>query len=242
MATNYVPYGTVYWDQGYRNYEVTQGLYLQKATHDFDYMMFLMGSPIVRVSSMWNVRRVFGGTMPAGLMCSKCDRQATCLESPQNRYRNGSGGVLTDHLCVFGEDCGNPETGTNEDCSSSLVEFASGVHGVYTQVFFTRRNAGTRGATISGYHGTVQFDWYTNKIRHVRHHENFTDDTNAGEGLSHFGGDAELAYDYLALIKGTSKRSRTPIETGVQSVYSCLAARESAQTGKFVQVRQVGQA
>ena len=31
---NYVPYGMVYWETNYRDYSITQGLFLQKATHD----------------------------------------------------------------------------------------------------------------------------------------------------------------------------------------------------------------
>ena len=59
--------------------------------------------------------------------------------------------------------------------------------------------------------------------------------------MSHFGGDLELAYDFIGLIQGKTK-SRTPIEVGLQSVYACLAAKESAHSGAFVKVRQVGQA
>jgi predicted dehydrogenase len=239
MAVNYVPYGTCYFDAGYRNYKITQGLFLQKATHDFDYLMYLMGSSIVRVAAMWNLGRIFGGKKPAGLVCSKCKEAETCLESPQNRKRNGSGGALRDHPCLFGVDVGSPKTGMNEDSSSALMEFASGVHGAYTQVFYSRRDAGTRGATVSGYHGTVSFDWYKNELHRVRHHAPFSDTVKAGAGLSHFGGDAALAEDFIGLIKGKAK-SRTPIWTGIQSVYACLAAKESAKTGRFVKVRQVG--
>jgi len=128
----------------------------------------------------------------------------------------------------------------NEDSSSTLVEFASGAHGVYTQVFYTRRDAGARGATISGYHGTVSFDWYKNELRRVRHHAPFSDTIKADGGMSHFGGDLELAHDFIDIIRGKGK-SRTPIEAGLASVYSCLAAKESCETGKFVKVRQVGQ-
>jgi predicted dehydrogenase len=238
-AVNYVNYGTCYWDMDYRNYTITQGLFLQKATHDFDYMSYLMDSPIVRVAAMAVRGRVFGGKKRAGLTCARCREQDRCLESPQNRKRNASGGLLTDHPCTFGMECGSPETGTNEDCSSALVEFASGAQGVYTQVFFTRRDAATRGATVSGYMGTVSFDWYTNSLRRVRHHEPFTAVEKAGEGMSHFGGDLELAYDFIGLIKGKA-RSRTPIQTGLASVYACLAAGQSSETGKFVAVRQVG--
>lgn len=239
MAFNYVPYGTVYWEMEYRNFKITQGLFIQKATHDFDYMSFLMGANIVRVAAMANYGRIFGGKKPAGLVCSKCREQRTCLESPENRKRNQSGWHTGDHLCVFGVDCGSPRTGMNEDCSSALVEFASGTHGVYTQVFYARRDAAARGATVSGYHGTVSFDWYRNEIKRIRHHAPFSDTIKAGEGLSHFGGDVELARNFSDVIRGKAK-SCTPIWTGIQSVYTCLAAKQSAETGRFIAVRQVG--
>jgi len=241
LADNYVGYGTCYYDMFYRNFAVTQGLFLQKATHDFDYMSYLMNSAIVRIGAMANYGRVFGGDKPAGLMCSSCGEAESCLESPANRRRNQSGGRSDDHPCLFGVDCGSAKGGQmNEDCSSALLEFADGTHGVYTQVFFTRRDAERRGATISGYQGTVNFDWYRNDIRRVRHHQPFSDIIQAGAGLGHFGGDMELAYNFIKVIQGKEK-TRTPIEAGLQSVYACLAAKESAETGQFVKVRQVGQ-
>ncbi|MDD3925840.1 MAG: Gfo/Idh/MocA family oxidoreductase [bacterium] len=240
MGVNYVPYGTCYFDMFYRDFDSTQGLFLQKATHDFDYMSYLMDSPVVKVAAMASYGRIFGGDKPAGLKCSECAEADTCLESPANRKHNFSGGVGEDHLCPFGRDCGSPETGMNEDSSSALLEFANGAKGVYTQVFYTRRDAGARGATVSGYHGTVSFDWYKNDIKRVRHHAPFTDTIKAGEGASHFGGDLELAYDFIGLITG-KRVSRTPIETGIMSAYACLAAKESADKGIFVNVRQIGQ-
>ncbi len=46
LGINYVPYGTGYFDGAYRNFSITQGLFLQKATHDFDYMTYLMGASV----------------------------------------------------------------------------------------------------------------------------------------------------------------------------------------------------
>lgn len=238
-AVNYVPYGVGYWEQEYRNFKITQGLFLQKATHDFDYLQFLMGAPIVRVSAMATWGQVFGGKKRAGLVCSKCDEQETCLESPQNRTRNQTSGTRSDHACLYSVDCGNPKTGWNEDCSSALIEFASGAHGAYTQVFYSRRDAGARGATVSGYMGQVGFDWYKNELTHIRHHAPFSGTERAGEGMSHFGGDIELGRDFIGVIEGKAK-SRTPIEAGIQSVYACLAAKTSAEKGRFENVRQVG--
>ncbi len=236
-ASNCVPYGTVYWEEDYRDYSITQGLFLQKATHDLDYLSYLMDSPIVRVAAMANFGKVFGGNKPSGLVCSKCKKQDTCLESPKNRRRNGSGGILEDHPCVFSVDCGSLETGTNEDCSSVLMEFASGAHGVYSQVFYSRRDAAARGATLSGYMGTISFDWYRDELTHVRHHHPFSDTCKAGGGAAHFGGDMELARNFVEMMQGKAK-SRCPIHVGIQSAYTCLAAKESVSKGKFVAVRQ----
>ena len=241
LAINYVPYGTCYFDGHYREYAVTQGLFIQKATHDFDYLMYLMDAPITRVAAMAAWGRVFGGQRPAGLWCADCDEAESCLESPQNRGRNLSGGVTQNHPCLFAVDCGSPETGMNEDASSALIEFASGAQGVYTQVFYSRRDAAMRGATVSGYRGTLAFDWYTNELKRVRHHQPFTERVRAAEGMSHFGGDLELSHDFMTVVKGAGK-SRTPIWAGIQSVYACLAAKQSAERGEFVRVRQVGQA
>ena len=238
MATNYVPYGTVYFDALYRNFEITQGLFIQKATHDFDTICFLMDEPIVRVGAMTTRGHVFGGTKPAGLRCSACDEARTCLESPENRRRNRSGGTLADHPCTFGSDIGSPETGMNEDSSSAVMEFASGAHGVYTQVVYSRRDAGQRGATISGYRGTLSFDWYANELRLVRHHQPFTEKIETDKGMSHFGGDLELARDFISMIRW-GEPPRATLRDGLRSIYICLAANESAETGRFVEVRQI---
>jgi predicted dehydrogenase len=237
-AVNYVPYGACYYESGYRDYSITKGLFLQKATHDFDYMSYLLDSRIVRVAAMASLGQVYGGAKRAGLTCSKCRDAHVCQESPENRRRSGVGSKQ-DHPCRFGRDIGTPAAGMNEDCSSALLEFANGAHGVYSQVFFARRDAGSRGAIVSGYSGTVSFDWYRNEMKYVRHHEPFTAVEKAGEGLSHFGGDAALADDFLGLVKGTVKEPRTPIQTGLHSVYACLAAKDSVKTGRFITVRQV---
>ena len=80
LAVNYVPYGTVYWEDGYRNYEITQGLFLQKATHDFDYIMFMLGQNIVNICAKTTVGHIFGGKKPAGLFCSKCKEADPALK------------------------------------------------------------------------------------------------------------------------------------------------------------------
>jgi predicted dehydrogenase len=208
LGVNYVPYGNVYFDSWYRDYQITQGLFLQKATHDFDYLAGLAGAPIVRVAAQISRDRVF--------------RDARFAEE---------GGDA-----VYFENVGTPESGMNEDSSSALLEFANGVKGVYTQVFFVKGEAQARGATVSGYRGTVQFDWYANRLREIPHLEGEPRSWAPPDAGSHFGGDGELGRNFMAVARG-EEASMSPLSGGLQSVYACLAAKESAETQRFVDVR-----
>lgn len=240
MADNYVNYGRVYWEQGYRYWDITRGLFMQKATHDFDYIIKLMGQRITRVAAMATRGHIFGGTKPAGLHCSACDEAATCPESPQNREPLELP-FTDDHPCTFSVDCGSPETGTNEDSSSCVFEFEDGAHGIYTQVFYTLRDAHRRGAVISGYEGTLSFDLFKPGVQVVKHFEAKTETiASAMEDDEHFGGDSALARNFIDVIQGRDI-SKSTLADGLQSVYTCLAATRSSQTGRFVPVRQVGQ-
>ncbi len=212
LGVNYVPYGNVYFDSWYRDYATTQGLFLQKATHDFDYLSFLAGAPIVRVAAMAQQGRVFR------------DRSLEPAEGDDTR--------------TYFENIGRPETGMNEDASSALLEFANGIHGVYTQIFYSKHEAEARGATLSGLRGTLRFDWYQNELRLHSHAEAATLTDRPPEGLNHFGGDGILADNFIDVIRGRAS-SASPLSAGLQSVYACLAARESAATGRFVAVQQV---
>ena len=234
---NYVPYGTVYYERGYRDFKITQGLFLQKATHDFDYIMDLAGAPIVNVSANWLRGRVFGGKRPAGLRCSECPESETCRESPENRRRNTSGGVCEDHLCVFSEACGNVSDGINEEASNSIFEFENGAIGAYAQLVFVRRQ-GMRGAIVSGMEGKLSFDWYTNELNYVEHHAPYESKISPASSPDHFGGDIELARNFFDMIRNGDSPAAS-IRDGLRSVFTCLAAREAAMTGRRVPVRQI---
>ena len=233
QAYNNVPYGAVYFQGWYRDENDTGGLFLQKATHDFDYIMSVLGQRPVRVAAMMS-KQIYKGDKPAGLKCDDCDETATCMESPYNRFRtrheHAELPAESPLLCAFAEDTGN------EDSSSALVEFESGMHVSYSQNFFARRSAGTRGARFLGYKGTVEFDWYTNQIKLFMHHVPRSETIQIEKSDGHAGGDKELAADYIAIVRGTGD-SRAPIHAGIASAHLCLMARESARTGTFQEVR-----
>lgn len=212
LAQNYVKYGNVYFDTWHRDYSVTQGLFLQKATHDLDYMMYLVGAPVVRIAAMASCGRIYRDTK-------------TKVGNP-------------DPNAIYLPEIGTPEEGMNEDSSSALLEFANGTRGVYTQVFHSPGMA-RRGATISGYRGALSFDWYENKITVNNHLNPFVDEYTASNVENHFGGDQRLINSFIAMVREGAE-SPAPISTGLESVYACLAAKESIETGRFIQVRQLG--
>ena len=65
VAFNDVGYGSVYFRSWYRNYEMDGGLWLQKFTHDVDYINYLLDARPYWVSAM-NSRRVYGGDKALG--------------------------------------------------------------------------------------------------------------------------------------------------------------------------------
>lgn len=222
-----VPYGSGYFRGWHRNFDQNGGLFLQKATHDLDYINFLLGQRPVWISAM-NARRVFGGDMPFDLKCVDCELKESCTESPFTRFRSGFEGEEVAYrdrggYCVFSQGF------KIEDMGSCLIEYESGAQVSYSQNFFTRYKAAIRGARLYGYKGTIEFDWYQNQIKSFSHRTPTVETIDFSGDMPHFGGDRELCYDFLmAMRDGTA--SRTPIEAGILSALTCLRARESAST------------
>jgi predicted dehydrogenase len=232
QAWNNVPYGGVYFGEWYRNFNEVGGLWLQKATHDFDYINHLAGSRAKTIAAT-TTRKIYVGDKPHDLRCSKCDETETCMESPTNIAKRGDGGGMgkDDHACAFSREI------KNEDAGSALIQYDGGTHAVYTQNFITRKSAGKRGATITGYSGTLSFDWYTDQIRVTDHfipdRETEVTDVKCTEG--HSGGDGVLARTFVDLIRD-KKPSVYNLRDGVISATMCLAARESSGSNTFQRV------
>lgn len=222
-----VPYGSGYFRSWHRNFDQNGGLFLQKATHDLDYVNYLLAQKPAWISAL-NARRVYGGDMPFDLQCKDCDLRESCTESPFYRFRFGFEQDEVDYFgrrsyCVFSKGF------EIEDMGSCLIEYEHGPQVSYTQNFFTRYNASQRGARLYGYRGTVEFDWYENKVRVFSHMTPTVDTIDFSGNMPHFGGDRELCYDFLmAMRDGTP--SRSDLDAGITSALTCLWARESAAT------------
>jgi len=232
VATNDVPYGDVYFYDWYRNWDEVGGLFLQKATHDLDYVGYLLGETPKQLCAM-NARGVYGGDKPHDLHCVDCDEWETCPESPFNlfyqRFRGEKVDTASERMCLFSREI------RNEDLSNLIVEYEGGAQLSYTQNVFARFSAARRGARLYGYKGTIDFDWYENVIRLYRHQSPEVETITYTGEMPHFGGDRELLWDFIrAMRDGTP--SRSPIEAGITSALTCLWARESAEQRRYCDV------
>ena len=232
QAWNNVPYGAGYYHTWCRDESVTGGLFLQKATHDLDYIQYMLGRRPVELCAMES-KQIFKGDKPAGLRCSDCPEERTCPESEwfMTTYK-------ADHphgdLCCFSTATGN------HDSASVLVRYDTGMHVCYSQNFFARKNAQLRGARFLGYKGTLEFDWYTGELLVHKHDEPvdvcYKLDLTAS---SHFGGDKQLMLNFCGVMAGT-ENSESSLEDGIASALLCLKAVESAREHRFAEVRLDG--
>lgn len=243
QATNNVPfYGSNYFHGWMRDESLTGGLWLQKATHDLDYLTYLVGKTPERVIAVES-KNVFTGEMPAGLYCLECPIQKECPESQYNLFYMQ--GIIKDMheaedwwagrwKCSFAVDTGN------HDSATAILQYANGSHLTYTQNFYARRGAAKRGATLIGYKGTVSFDWYTDEVT-IHHHHNARVERHRLEspGGGHHGGDDRLIHDFLAILHGTGE-SRSTLDDGLLSAQLCLMAKRSCQTDQFVPFAPLG--
>ncbi len=232
QAWNNVPYGAGYYHTWCRDESVTGGLFLQKATHDLDYIQYILGHRPVELCAMES-KQIYKGDKPARLRCPDCPEERTCPESEwfMTTYK-------ADHphgdLCCFSTATGN------HDSASVLVRYDTGMHVCYSQNFFARKNAQLRGARFLGYKGTLEFDWYTGELLVHKHDEPvdvcYKLDLTAS---SHFGGDKQLMLNFCGVMAGT-ENSESPLEDGIASALLCLKAVESAREHRFAEVRLDG--
>lgn len=227
QAVNNVPYGSVYFHNWYRDERETGGLFLQKASHDFDYINYILGIRPVRIGAMIS-KQVFKGDKPAGLTCAACDEQTSCPESPANVQRIQE--KVKGPYCCYASDTGN------EDSGSALIAYETGMHVSYSQNFYTRKKAGFRGARFIGYKGTLEFDWRRSHEIQVFLHDKPQVETYRIERHllpnSHNGGDVMLAENFIRMMRNESS-SAVPLEAGLISALMCLNAKLSAQEGTF---------
>ena len=224
QAYNNVNYARGYYHKWYRDEAETGGLWLQKATHDFDYINSLLDVRPVQISAM-DSKQIFKGDMPAGQLCKDCPRRNDCPESDINVESYGEP-FIENSGCCFAVDTGN------EDSCSALVMYENGMHVVYSQDFIARKGAGRRGARLFGYYGTVEFNFNSGDVTVFYHNSDHVERHNIPKTHGHSGGDAALIKNFANVVRGLED-SKAPLSDGILSAKMCLMAKKSAKERIF---------
>ena len=230
QAVNNVPYGHHYFQSWYRDNKETGGMWLQKATHDFDYINYLIGEKPKMVAATIS-KQVFKGDHREGLYCKECSEKKTCHQSPYNPQviiDEDEWMIPEQYMCAFAPDA------ANEDSGSCLMMYESGMHVVYSQNFFTKLKAGRRGARLMGCDGTIEFNWYRDEVNVYYHHKKKIDTYTISSITSdeHYGGDLILVENFISMIQGECNSIST-LKDGISSAAICLAAKKSSQNNTF---------
>ncbi len=221
QAINNVPYGSVYYNSWYRDSSLTGGLFLQKSTHDIDYITYILGKRPVKVTAQ-TAKMYFKGDHPEGLHCPDCPEYHTCPES-SFICKSIYAGEPTGDCCCFAKDTGN------EDVGAAIFVCEDGTIINYHQTFLVKQKAGRRGARFIGTKGSAEFDFYTAEMRVDYYDWNHTAvHSFTYPSPMHFGGDAQLALAFADVLEG--KPSRCTLNSGLASAAACLAAKKAAET------------
>ncbi len=194
------------------------GMFIEKATHDFDIMLDWLRVRPIRVAGMGG-RFAFGGDKPDDLRCSRCPERMDCPESVSSqRILNGWAVDMekenrTD-ACVYSREIDVP------DSASCLIECERGLIAAYTHSYFSPASYSTREYEVTGLLGVMKVS-YSLPEQHKRGRiavyprYGTAHDVRTWEfdylGRIHYNAGAEVARHFLGLIRGVIKQPRTTV-------------------------------
>ena len=233
-----------YGNDMYHNFRRTMagsgGMFIEKATHDFDIMMYLLACKPIKVGAVAK-RQAYGGDKPNDLHCRECGERLTCKESANNiSYRSGAAGLrgleASNDLCVY---AGVVDVPDNE---VAMVEFEKGLFGTYAQCFFSPPSYSTREYELIGLGGTMKIsfslvgDHNKGRIlicpRYGTPEDVITYDFDY-RGRIHYNGGGAVAKHFCRVIDGKEAPFTTVRQAFLAEVLG-NAATLAAQEGEFV--------
>lgn len=218
------------------------GQLLEKATHDFDVMLFLMGKAPERVGALAK-RNYYGGNKPNDLCCSQCSEKASC---PQDVSGNAVAEIkdvnAAKDLCSFAREIDVPD---NESC---LIEFEHDAIGVYSQCYFVRGYT-SREYQLIGKKGYMRIIFsqvdHPDKcngriiVRPLGGMECTLMELQFNyAGRIHYNGAPNVVRHFLDIMNGDAKPFTTVAQAFVAEMISC-AAYQSVASRQFVNILDI---
>lgn len=243
--------GEVYFRTWFRDNEKTGGMFMQKAVHDIDYLLYLAQTTPEEVCAM-RAKLFYRGDKPYDQTCADCPDVRKCQHGPLFRFdkrglansfaesmdylstiKTPDGTALKPRYCPLSKDI------AIEDVGEVIIRSSSGAHICHTQNFIASRRATRRGARFVGGLGSLEIDFINSSLKVFSSVNGTISEYKIDNGkLSHYGGDRALIMNYINTMR-TGKRSNTDLITsnGLMSTLACICARESADKKIFVRTK-----
>ena len=196
-----------------RNKEKSGTWFIEKATHDYDIMNWLVESTPSLISAVSRLQ-AFGGDKSPALHCRDCDERRSCPESSSNiAYRIGVKVVeelsRLDDLCAFSAEVDTP------DNEVALIQYQNGVFGTYHQWFFSPRSYHHRIYEVHGTLGALEIDLGDEHGGQIlvsnRYAEAGTQSVSKFDylGRNHYNGDGPMMLHFCDVIHGDAAPETT---------------------------------
>ena len=203
--------------------ENTGGLLLQKGSHDFDIINWVVNSKIKKVSAFGS-RDFFGGEKSNDLQCPNCAERRTCSEfTEKNRMRK---------KCAFRQEV------DVLDNHQVIVEYQNGVKMSYMECHYTPDD--NREFTFIGTKGKLKLDFANDMIEVRLRHGMYDSEEkivfkNLLSGEGHGGGDKLILNDLINSLS-TGKQPLAGGEEGMEAIRVGLMAHQSINEGKVIEM------
>ena len=180
----------------------------------------------------------FGGEEPADKHCSDCERREECPHRLRSSYGLPTLGIhveRNDTWCVWSRIC------DMEDVSFVNIDYANGAVATYNEVHFApyyRTHFNLYGSKaqleVEANHDTGEA-WIEITERYTRNQRRERPTRDTGHG----GADPALVADFAKAVR-EGREPLSGLRAGFESAVIGIAARESIDTGAFVELPMVG--
>lgn len=214
-----------------RTFATGGGQLLEKATHDFDLLLYLTGGMPQRVSALCR-RQVYGGNKPADLRCRNCDEADTCPASVTAKAKgNGHDTRNSADLCAFSEAI------DIFDLENCLIELDNDIIGTYSQCFFAKSHFSRR-YELHGTEGWLSIDFSKGELQLFNNEQEETYSFDY-EGRIHYNGAPGMVAHFRALVEGKESTVRSPVRDAYAAELIAFAAYRSNEAGAMVSIEEV---
>jgi predicted dehydrogenase len=216
---------------------------LEKATHDLDVMQWLLDARPVSVFSSAK-QMVFGGDKSPDLRCRDCADRMTCPESTTNIMQRWVGEYAFDEIRHMDDLCPFSSIVDVPDDEICLIQYDTGIHGTYSQVFYSPRSFHHRDYQIVGDLGAMDIDlgaefggkitlcprYGTTSDRYEYHFDYLM--------RNHYNGDGAMTQHLYQVATGVAQ-PHTTIDQAFLAEALGYASVISAEEGRVVSLREL---